>query len=330
MHVNLQRTIAILGNGVNLFFVISGFCIWLALRKADWSHPFVSYAQFAFRRWVRLSPAFYAAAIGSALVILLVSGHFPGRALALHIAWLGALQPELAAPFWSLETEWEFYLTVPLLLFAASRFGVARVVAIVGAASIVFRVAVFATMTDVDSPAFGHLPTRFMEFGWGILAASWITSQRRVPWAVSGMRGVLVGAIAAYVGRAMMTTEAARWTAAAAPVIKALAEPTLTLGYAIILMSVVTSPSLVRRALESSPLQAVGRWSYSLYLLHWWPSVLIGRWAQSVFGTTVAAHYVTCALLLVVLLPAAALFFKFLERPFLHGFKLRPLATPGV
>src|ERR1700753_1334175 len=60
--VDLANIMAIGGNGVDLFFVISGFCMYyFYASKADFSYH--DFWRFLVKRWVRLSPAFYTATV---------------------------------------------------------------------------------------------------------------------------------------------------------------------------------------------------------------------------------------------------------------------------
>lgn len=317
-YINLERLFVLLGNGVNLFFVISGFCILLVLQRTDWTSPGRGYGRFVFRRWRRLSPAFYVATAVSAAFVVALERYWPIRAVLFHLAWLPDLKLELAAPFWSLQTEWEFYLFTPLLLLAARKVRLAAAILLVGAITIGLRAYTFAQPDGISAPLLAHLPGRFLEFGWGMLALVWIESGHRSLRAVAGVRGVLIGFLTAYLGRAMMTTEAAAYFGTASSLIKAFAEPVMTLGFAVILVSVVTSHSVVSSLLETPPLQRIGQWSYSLYLLHWWPSILIGGWMKDHLGQTVAAHYAALSVLLILLLPAAWLLYRLCEEPMLR------------
>src|SRR6185437_8818434 len=60
--IDFADLLAIGGNGVDLFFVISGFCMYYFYgSKNEFSYH--DFYRFIKKRWVRLSPAFYTATI---------------------------------------------------------------------------------------------------------------------------------------------------------------------------------------------------------------------------------------------------------------------------
>ena len=117
--LDVQRVIAPVGTGVDLFFVISGFCMYLMYfrKQTEWSRG--GYGTFIKRRWLRLAPGFYTASAVCALAPCLIGLPFKWPALLTHLIFAHTLIPGagyLAAPFWSLATEWHFYLILPCVL----------------------------------------------------------------------------------------------------------------------------------------------------------------------------------------------------------------------
>jgi peptidoglycan/LPS O-acetylase OafA/YrhL len=107
--------------GVTLFFVLSGFLLFLpyvqALRGAQ---PWPSSRQFYLRRAWRILPGYYAALF--LLVLLqqpqyLAPSHWRDLALflALFMDSMPATFQHLNGPFWTLAIEWQFYLLLPAL-----------------------------------------------------------------------------------------------------------------------------------------------------------------------------------------------------------------------
>jgi peptidoglycan/LPS O-acetylase OafA/YrhL len=67
-HLDIANFLALGANGVDLFFVISGFCMYY-FYAATVKFSYQDFFRFIVKRWVRLSPAFYMATI----IYLLVS-----------------------------------------------------------------------------------------------------------------------------------------------------------------------------------------------------------------------------------------------------------------
>jgi len=130
MKLDVQRFFALFGTGVDLFFVISGFCMYLMYVHKEEAWAWKTYKGFMKRRWLRLAPAFYIAALVYAIGYWRPGAAFPWRDLLAHATFTHTLLKntnQIACPFWSLATEWHFYLILPPLIWAAGRWGFGRV-----------------------------------------------------------------------------------------------------------------------------------------------------------------------------------------------------------
>ncbi len=180
--------------GVNLFLVLSGFCLYYPLvRKMGVSGVRLDLKTYVRRRALRILPAYYAAlAVGMGVIAFhnarhhlpLASG-FPGwPVFALHLVMLFNLSPQsfgaYNGAFWSLALECQLYVVFPLLVWLAARRGV--LLAIIGALCISVA-AQLLTYTHFgilpnwpgnDNAAMGYtsLPSRVFEFVAGMAAAS--------------------------------------------------------------------------------------------------------------------------------------------------------------
>jgi peptidoglycan/LPS O-acetylase OafA/YrhL len=122
------------GTGVTLFFVLSGFLLFMPfakvlLFKANWPLARVFYM----RRVLRILPAYY---VSLFLLILFQHPEYLHRDhlknLALFLTFFmdstQATFRQLNGPFWTLATEWQFYMLLPLIAlgiaFLVSRFPV--------------------------------------------------------------------------------------------------------------------------------------------------------------------------------------------------------------
>jgi peptidoglycan/LPS O-acetylase OafA/YrhL len=114
--------------GVDLFYFISGFCLFLPYARTLFDGaPLQSVRTFAYRRAVKIVPSYYLA-IG--LMIALGFAHFDSPNDAVHqvLAHLGFVQnvwPQtwggIDGVMWSLATEVQFYVVFPLICWCAMR-----------------------------------------------------------------------------------------------------------------------------------------------------------------------------------------------------------------
>lgn len=334
--VDLNRALAILGTGVDLFFVISGFCMYLMYAGAQERFTWAAFASFVRRRWLRIAPAFYAAAIVAAVGHWLAGRAFPWLDLASHLTFTSILVPGLgglSAPFWSLATEWHYYLVLPFFVWAAGRAGFWHASAMAIAVSLAYRAWMFLSAPGPELDWHAQLPARLVEFTWGMCVARVHLRGVPLPSALSGSRGFLAGIAIAYLGRMLAVTEIVALSGSAGPLLKTASEPVLALGYGIALWNVIASDSPFRRALGHAIPQAIGRWSYSLYLWHWWPSVWICGLAVGTFGKSVAAQYLALAACVAVLVPLSWYSYRLFEAPYFRrahaGTRAGGLAAQG-
>ena len=109
------------GMGVTLFFVLSGFLLFMPFAKAllyktNWPLARVFYM----RRVLRIVPAYY---VSLFLIILFQHPEYLHRDhlknLALFVTFLmdssRATFRQLNGPYWTLATEWQFYMLLPLI-----------------------------------------------------------------------------------------------------------------------------------------------------------------------------------------------------------------------
>ncbi|MBV9229291.1 MAG: acyltransferase, partial [Chloroflexi bacterium] len=110
--------------GVTLFFVLSGFLLFIPFAKALlFEQTWPSTRQFYLRRFFRILPAYYLSLI---LIVLLLQRQYlqPQRwqELALFFVFLmdssHATFKQLNAPFWTLAVEWQYYMPLPWLVLS--------------------------------------------------------------------------------------------------------------------------------------------------------------------------------------------------------------------
>lgn len=107
--------------GVTLFFVLSGFLLFLPFAKALlFEQTWPSTWQFYSRRVFRILPAYYLALI---LIVLLVQRQYLqpqhwqelGLFFVMYMDSSQATFKQLNAPFWTLAIEWQYYMLLPWL-----------------------------------------------------------------------------------------------------------------------------------------------------------------------------------------------------------------------
>lgn len=113
--INVFKPLAIVGNGVDFFFVISGFCLYLILK--DKPITVAVYKTFIKNRWLRIGPAFYVCSIISLFVLHRTFGLVQLKILLTNLFYLSNIIPlngnpnsNIVAPFWSLAVEFQFYI----------------------------------------------------------------------------------------------------------------------------------------------------------------------------------------------------------------------------
>jgi peptidoglycan/LPS O-acetylase OafA/YrhL len=328
--LDLNRVISTGGTGVDLFFVISGFCMFLLYSRVDDPSFGFNYLSLLAKRWMRVAPAFYFSAGACVIGIWYSTGHWRLFDLLSHLAFLHGVFPDtggLAAPFWSLTTEWQFYMVLPLMVWLVRRFSFWSIIGGLLFLALCFRAFILLHHPAVESIWKPHLPFRLMEFCWGVCVARLYVNAVPPPHVLRGWHGFILSAAIMFLGRLLMVKEVLQRFELAEVVLKTIAEPILTLGYAMILWNVVGSQSPFQRLLSSYWMQLIGRWSYSIYLWHWWPSYWISLKVHSVFGSSVVGQHLAFGLTLALLLPISIISYRVLELPYLRKKQISPHST---
>ncbi len=284
-------------DGVELFFVLSGFLITGMLLREEGRIGGIHLPRFYLRRATRILPPL-AGYLGVVAVVYRVLGlHAPWAALgsaALFAANFYTDNPSATQHLWSLAVEEQFYLLWPPFLLACLRWGGKRA-AVRAAAALLLVSPVFRTAVSV-------------------LHAPWIN--HREQFSLPGrMDSLLAGALLAlFLGtstweRFCERTHRFRWLPplfflALSPALRLVLGNlyTLSLGFtleslaaALFFGSLLRRPrSLVSRALGWEPFAFFGVASYSLYL---YQSAIILGWPPAWGGTHPAAAAFVAALL---------------------------------
>ena len=300
--------------GVDIFFVISGYVITLALLRDIVEGKF-SIRQFYERRVRRIFPAliltfaicwalafvfflpidfldFSRSLIASAASVANIyfwkfSGYFDPSAL---------LRPLLHT--WSLSVEEQYYLVMPATMWLCHKYLGSRFfpVLLIGA---VLSFALSVASTAIAPTAnFFLLPTRAWELLLGcLLAVRPIDLKSQAVRECVGLLGLSLIAFAVFTYS----------SATPFPGVSALAP---CLGAFFVICSGTNGSSIASRFLSWRPLVAVGLISYSLYLFHW-PLIVFVRYATLRDPTALEITGIIAATFAL-----AAFSWKFVEQPF--------------
>ncbi|MDH6196247.1 peptidoglycan/LPS O-acetylase OafA/YrhL [Mycobacterium frederiksbergense] len=303
--------------GVAIFIVVSGFSLGLAPARRGWQLTRGGYREFMRRRAWRILPPYWAALAISVAVVMVLSTRIDDpvswKGVATHF-FLVQNVIEGKTPngaFWSIAVEWQLYWIFPLLLLVRRRVGpvvlttaVVTIVIAIGVAHDHGGGVVVQKLLHL-SPQLGAL------FVYGLVAAVVITRSfgRWRCWGyVAVVTGLAVVIACGYLG-AVRAEDNFYWL-------------DLVIGIAVAsgLAYLTARPaSRLRRLLEWRPSIAVGRFSYSLYLLH--APLLIAAWVFLIepLGLAPGAAFALMAAVVVPLIVAASYaFHRVFERPFME------------
>ncbi len=302
--------------GVDIFFVISGYLITRIIAREIAERRF-SLLTFYERRTRRIFPALFAMLAASVLAASFITlpSEFEdfGNSLAAatlfvsniyfwqtadYFAGPAHLKPLLHT--WSLAVEEQFYIVLPLLLLALTRWARRHLLAVLIAATVVsFTLSIWA-VTAKPAAAFYLLPTRFWELMAGALLALGVAPAIPSQKAANASAAVGLAMIALAVGTYSSAT-AFPGAAALLPVIGAVL---------VIHAGTTTQSTIAARLLSWQPVVFVGLISYSLYLWHW-PVLTFARIAR---GEMLSA--MDAALLVALSFVVATLSWRYIETPF--------------
>jgi peptidoglycan/LPS O-acetylase OafA/YrhL len=330
--------------GVDVFFVVSGFLITRLLTREIARTSTVGLANFWKRRARRLLPA-----LATVTVVVLVAAAIKLTNAEIHdirAQALGTLfycanwviifakgsyftstgRPSPFLHMWTLAVEEQFYIVLPLVLFAARRVVLrhpvrAAAIALLGAlASTIWMGVLFSPSSDPSRAYLGsdsHAMGLLVGVALGVLAGAgrpWEAVTDRLRAGTTSTRLAPVLAAVALVALVVIM----RVTDANTTALYRGGFLVFAVLCAVVVMVVVAMPeTALARALSMPALVAIGLRSYSLYLWHW---------PVRVFLTTSSGldGFSLFAVRLVVSVVLAEISFRCVEQPFrLGGFARR-------
>ena len=293
-----------MGEGVLLFFVISGFCIHYpqSARKDK-----LNLRKYISRRFLRIYPP-YAVTVGLSLLVIacypwgniMIEPVLPS--LFLMQNYYPETNSQIGSNFslWSIATEIEFYLAYPVLLLIWRKLGVVQSLNIFGAISVI---AIGLYFYGIKSMAFCSLTFYIMWWAGAGLAELYVKGQLNRP-----SRSMIFLAIALLSTGVVTQIQGQNLV---------MIQRFLFGGFFLILIwwALSMGKSLnFRRTILGRTLLYLGRVSYSLYLIHYPMLQLIGYLWVDKFGSKPSNFFVPI-LFSIGSIFVASVFYKLVEEP---------------
>lgn len=300
--------------GVQLFFVVSGYCMVAALYKT-FGRP-GGLRGFLERRARRIFPPYWASLVlvvlmGGATIALLGTSAdvvFPlrGWEWLANVALLqGPLQAENAnMVYWSLSIELQFYLVMAVTLLFGERWTESWLV-------VVSLVALLANTTHALGGS-DWILRYWHEFACGIAAFYWITGSNR--WRVTPYALLLI-ALASANASVLEHGAATLPDGVFIPGVKVL----FSVGVGLVLVGLSHFDQRLMTMPLAKVLARVGLMSYSLYLTHVPVATRVFNLGRRVTGLEGLWWFVYFGLALVITLSFGWFFFRVCERPWLNS-----------
>lgn len=294
--IDVLKMISFIGNGVDFFFVISGFLMYLALYKKPLTGS--NYFFFIKKRFFRIAPLYYLTIITYFFYFnIFENSQLPWKSVLIDALFLNNhFGVNIAYPFWSLAVEWLFYLIVPFLFIFSDSKRRNWTFVILILLSLVRLVQVELTEVLFVVPNM-PLPL-FMEFGWGILIGMVLTQPEWKEKFIikQSWPNLFLGFGILYLGRLMRLTQIVEMTGEYRIILKVLSGPIMTFGFAFIMYMLISGNGVFSKFTEHRVFQFLGKCSYGIYLWH----VLIIELTKGYFNTQGGVIYLLLANVIVV------------------------------
>lgn len=309
--------------GVDLFIVLSGFCMTYPLLRGTSGVARISAARFYRRRAIRLLPAYYAA-LAVVVCVLLIPDLQPRMTarpvepldVLFHSLLVQPFDPErvgaINGPLWSISLEVTLYLVFPLGLLLLRRFGWAPLVG----GSIALALAWYGLIDLVQGGEHDQwaqvmefwLPGHYFEFVLGMLAADLLCRPR----SRQTMMATIALPCAALVGAVGTVTAVG-------------AARTLGWGVAAFALTVAAGgwSGSHRLSWLARTGTRLGLVSYSFYLLHQPFLLLTSGMVRDTGLSPLAVYALAVPIGLLGMYAVALAFFRLFERPFLNAGSMR-------
>jgi peptidoglycan/LPS O-acetylase OafA/YrhL len=338
LRMNLLRPLTDGWAAVNLFLVLSGFCLYwpFALRPDKPNRP-LQLRSYIARRSLRILPTYYASLLFVTLIGLFtpLRGHephcFPNGwwDLLNHLLLLNAWFPNSIHSWnsvtWSLSVEWTWYAAFPLAMICYRKYGPWRGLLLLTMITVCYRLGLYFMLGSASHYRLEtgfvlrtFLPGRLFEFGTGMSVAALAASRTTLPRQIRLIVPVLL------IGCVVLAR-------VAEPVDGFLPVRDILYGTAsalLLLMVVLPGRSVMKWLFEHKWAVWLGEFSYTLYLFHLVFVVAIAMFLRSKGFSGIGLFGMSLLFLPVTLLTCFGLYWV-VERPLLVRRPASPI-TPNV
>jgi peptidoglycan/LPS O-acetylase OafA/YrhL len=337
--VSLGSVLELLPAGVDLFMVLSGFCLFLPICRGNREQITFDAKKYVKRRLRRIIPPYYAAILFALILpnILVILFLILGKEakwqsipsifqLVTHLTFTHLFFVEtwdgITGAFWSLGLEAQFYLVFPLVVFFYKKFGI-QVVWWMLLISVLYRVgvAIGFEITNNNTDNFSpfrflwdtNLVGRWMQFAAGIWAAYFISEQWKNNRIIDAKYGglLLLAAVAIFSVSSIQLPKLLQYL----PIRDVL----LALSYASLLIAVCATATQFKAFFGSRVMTWLGYVSYTIFLIHqpviYYLGQFVNRFTQ-IDGVTKFLVILIGGFIATLLITLP--FFRFFEYPFLN------------
>lgn len=273
-------------SGVDLFFVISGFVLYLQVRRSYTRSGRTDYGRYLRNRALRIIPVYYASLF--ATVLLFGRDKLFTTGFLMHLSFLHVFDYTVATSiqplYWTLGVEAQFYIF--LIIAAGIFFGRGGYVslAVITVLSLFYRYEVSAAYGFTDSGVLlmSQLPGRFSEFCCGIFLAK-LYLEGDFWERVRGRMGRLGPLFLA--GGALYVVLARLWLSGGDEIfndvlISTVFHPLVGFSFSLMMLPLMALPEKIRFMMRLKPLVFVGLISYSIYVWHMFIIMFLNKYAD--------------------------------------------------
>ena len=268
---------------MTIFFALSGFLATRSWRRIlDRADAAGRFRTFWWRRARRLLPISYlgvgvaiatTVAVGTPEMrdrlggdVLSILGYVSNLRFWLSGQGYGELftEPSLLQHYWTLSIEEQAFALLPLLLAGVALLvgsGDLRRQMLIVSAITVALVGLPVVVSHSADAVWYSSPIRIGEFCGGVALALWM-AQERTPWLDRWLRTIGTASLAIVIGAVLLVPRDAEWLYRGG--MGLFLVPTLGL-----LAAAARSDGIASSVLSLRPLVALGRWTFSIYVLHW-------------------------------------------------------------